>query len=421
MVGRDMSNVVAQDLEQSAAKYASEAVRFEEQGAKGMAMTMYQRATESLLRLVNLYPEFGLNRIYLQRAEAYRQRVRLLQGSGPLDIEDKVESEPLPLSRTASAARNYARRPETSTEPGPSSRMEPSTEAKKATYDDLIMKEKPNIKWEEVIGLDDAKRAIREAIIYPHKRPDLFPLGWPRGILLFGPPGCGKTLIAAAVATECNAAFIQVDAAAIMSKWLGEGERNVAKLFAQARQSSDEGTPAILFIDELDSILGTHSSEVGGEVRVRNQFLKEMDGVGDKGKKIWVYVIGATNKPWVLDWPFIRRFQKRILVPVPSEGGRLNLLKLYTKDLALTGNVDLVDVSRRTDGFSGSDMQDLCQSIQLKVVGEFFETGQADNGGSKPRPIDMADFQQVIEERKRSVSPEMMKSYATWFDNFKAL
>ena len=404
-----MSNVVAQDLEQSAAKYASDAVRFEEQGARGMAITMYQRATESLLKLVSLYPDFGLNRVYLQRAEAYKQRIRLLQGSGPLDLEDKVEAAP---------PKSEVRRAETATEPEPSPRVEPT---KKASYDDLILKEKPNVSWDQVIGLEDAKRAIREAIIYPYKRPDLFPLGWPRGILLFGPPGCGKTLLAAAVASECNAIFMSIDAASIMSKWLGEGERNVAKLFAQARQSSNDGIPAILFVDELDSILGIHSSEVGGEVRVRNQFLKEMDGVADKGKKFWVYVIGATNKPWVLDWPFIRRFQKRIMVPVPSEAGRLNLLKLYTKDLGIADDVDMMEVSRRTDGFSGSDMQDICQSVQLKVVREFFETGQADNKGSKPRSIAMVDFLQVLDERRRSVSPEMMKSYMTWFDNFKAL
>ena len=160
-----------------------------------------------------------------------------------------------------------------------------------------------------------AKKAVKDAIVYPVQRPDLFPLGWPRGILLFGPPGCGKTLLAAAVATEIDANFYSIDAASIMSKWLGEAEQNVAKLFGSARKSSNEGKPAIVFVDELDSLMGAHSNEVGGEIRVRNQFLKEMDGIVDKGKALHVYVIGATNKPWDLDWAFIRRFQKRILVP----------------------------------------------------------------------------------------------------------
>ena len=163
-----------------------------------------------------------------------------------------------------------------------------------ASYDELVLKEKPNVSWDQVVGLETGKKAIKEAIVYPVERPDLFPLGWPRGILLFGPPGCGKTLLAAAVATEIDAAFVSVDAASVMSKWLGEAEQKVAKLFNQARKTASNGRPAILFIDELDSLIGVHSNEVGGETRVRNQFLKEMDGVMDKGKKLHVYVIGAT-------------------------------------------------------------------------------------------------------------------------------
>ncbi len=123
-------------------------------------------------------------------------------------------------------------------------------------------------------------------------------------------------MLAAAVATEIDANFYSIDAASIMSKWLGEAEQNVAKLFGTARKSAIEGKPAIVFVDELDSLMGAHTNEVGGEIRVRNQFLKEMDGIVDKGKNLHVYVIGATNKPWDLDWAFIRRFQKRILVPL---------------------------------------------------------------------------------------------------------
>ena len=383
----------SQELEKSATNYALEAVRLDKQGSRGMAITMYQKAIEILLKLVQLYPEYKLNKVYIQRAIAYQERIKALQGSVP--ARPQIEAKGVESAKTA--------------------------ESEKASYEELIVKEKPNVKWEEVVGLEQAKKAIKEAIVYPVQRPDLFPLGWPRGILLFGPPGCGKTLIAAAVATEIDAAFVSVDAASIMSKWLGEAEQNVARLFGSARKSAVEGRPAIVFIDELDSLMGRHSSEVGGEVRVRNQFLKETDGVIDKGKRLHVYIIGATNKPWDLDWPFIRRFQKRILVPLPDHHARLLMFKLYTSNLQLSPNVDLHELARLSEGFSGSDIKDTCQSAHLSVIGEFFESGQAADKLAKPRMLRMDDFRHILGERKPSVSLDMLASYNRWFEAFKAL
>jgi len=387
----------AQELEKNATNYALEAVRLDKQGSKGMAITTYQKAIESLLQLTQLYPEYGLNKVYLQRAIAYQERIKALQGA-VMHLE----------SRPAEGGNNGEGNGRTS-------------EGGKSSYEELIIMEKPNVRWEEVVGLDPAKKAVKEAIVYPVQRPDLFPLGWPRGILLFGPPGCGKTLIAAAVATEIDATFVSIDAASVMSKWLGEAEQNVAKLFGSIRKSAAEGRPSIVFIDELDSLMGKHSNEVGGEVRVRNQFLKEMDGIVDKGKKLHVYVIGATNKPWDLDWAFIRRFQKRILVPLPDHHTRLMMFKLYTSTLQLETDVDLHELARISEGFSGSDIRDVCQSAQLKLIGEFFETGQANNKQAKPRALTMEDFKLILEERKPSVSMEMLSLYNRWFEAFKAL
>jgi SpoVK/Ycf46/Vps4 family AAA+-type ATPase len=389
----------SQELEKNATNYALEAVRLDKQGAKGMAITMYQKAIESLLQLVQLYPEYSLNKVYIQRAIAYQERIKAIQGA-------VISHEPRGEMRNDGTIENGDPR---------------TTEGGKSSYEELIVTEKPNVKWEGVVGLDPAKKAVKEAIVYPVQRPDLFPLGWPRGILLFGPPGCGKTLLAAAVATEIDATFVSIDAASIMSKWLGEAEQNVAKLFTSVRKSAIEGKPAIVFIDELDSMMGKHSNEVGGEIRVRNQFLKEMDGIVDKGKNLHVYVIGATNKPWDLDWAFIRRFQKRILVPLPDHHTRLMMFKLYTANLELAHDVDLHELARLSEGFSGSDIRDVNQSAQLKLIGEFFESGQANDKQAKPRPITMDDFRQILEERKPSVSLDMLALYNRWFEAFKAL
>ena len=204
------------ELEKAATAYALDAVRLDKQGQKGRAITLYQKAIESLLQLVQLYPEYGLNKVYVQRAIAYQERIKALQGT------------------VSSAEMNEAANDDS--EGGGSATMDgtPNPNAKSNT-EELVITEKPKVNWEEVVGLDVAKKAVKEAIVYPVQRPDLFPLGWPRGILLFGPPGCGKTLLAAAVATEIDANFYSIDAASIMSKWLGEAEQNVAKLFNSAR------------------------------------------------------------------------------------------------------------------------------------------------------------------------------------------
>jgi SpoVK/Ycf46/Vps4 family AAA+-type ATPase len=386
------------ELEKSATSYALDAVKMDKQGNKGRAITLYQKAIDSLLTLVQLYPEYGLNKVYVQRAIAYQERIKALQGSvSPTDVRLEMERE------------------------AEESGVERATPEGKTHEEELVVLEKPNVSWEDVVGLEIAKKAVKEAIVYPVQRPDLFPLGWPRGILLFGPPGCGKTLLAAAVATEIDANFYQIDAASIMSKWLGEAEQNVAKLFNSARKSANDGRAAIVFVDELDSLMGAHSNEVGGEIRVKNQFLKEMDGIMDKGKALHVYVIGATNKPWDLDWAFIRRFQKRIMVPLPDHNTRLNMLKHYTGNLEIAPDVDLHELARLSEGFSGSDIRDVCQSAQLSLIGEFFESGKATDKLAKPRRLTMVDFRQIFDTRKPSVSMDMLALYNRWFEAFKAL
>lgn len=396
-------NLAPQQLENSASKYASDAIKFDSQGARGMAIANYQKAIDSLVRLMQLYPASKLNPIYKERTSSYQQRIKALQQTH--GVEPVIDPSASPEEQKAHLRHQQD----------------------KNDFEDLIMKEKPDVNWAEVVGLDDAKNALRESIVYPTKRPDLFPLGWPKGMLLYGPPGCGKTILAAATANELDGYFINVDAASMMSKWLGEAEKNVSKLFNMARHYSEkEGKPVILFIDEVDSLLGTRSSEVGGEIRTKNQFLSEMDGVDTKGKDLKMYVIGATNKPWSLDWPFLRRFQKRIYVSLPTLEARQKLFELYTSPLKKDPRVKSIELAKLFDGYSASDIRDVCQAAQLKAVHELLTLPsykEPIQGEDQPQPksLTMADFRAIMTRRKPSVSTEMIRAYYKWSEEFKAL
>ena len=396
-------NMAPQELEKNASQFATAAIKYDSQGARGMAVTHYQKAIDSLLKLMHLYPDSKLNKIYTERMKSYKTRIEVLQANG-IGIEPTVDPTASPQEQKASLAKNAQN-----------------------NFDDMVMREKPEVKWRDVVGIDDAKNALRESIVYPTKRGDLFPLGWPRGILLYGPPGCGKTILAAATANELDGYFINVDGSSMMSKWLGEAEKNVSRLFKMAHSYAErEGKPVILFIDELDSLLGERTNEIGGEVRSRNQFLTEMDGINSKGKDTKLYVIGATNKPWSLDHPFLRRFQKRIYVSLPSVEAREKLFFLYTNQLKLDSRVRLHTLASIFDGYSASDIKDICQAVQLKVVNEMFQSSQYKEpidgeAPSKPADIGMKDFRETMTRRKPSVSMDMIRAYYKWSEQFKAL
>ncbi len=364
-------------LENIARNYAIAAVKADREGRVNEAIDYYRKAVSVLRKIVSLYPDNPLVGVYRSMIKEYERRIEQLERVGV-----------------------------------------PATPAEAEQLEDWVLTEKPSITFNDIADLEHAKQAIKEAIIYPVRRPDLFPLGWPRGILLFGPPGCGKTMLAAAVANEVDGVFFNVDAATIMSKWLGEAEKRVRLLFRKAREVAKTGKPAIIFIDEIDALLGVYETEVGGEVRVRNQFLKEMDGLQDKSNRLHVYVIGATNKPWRLDEPFIRRFQKRIYIPPPDFRARLELFKMYTSKLKLAPDVDLEELARMTEGYSASDIKDIVMEAHLRTVRELFEKK---GGVGEPRPITMKDFVETIKSRKPSITPEMVEAYRRWFERFRAV
>ena len=378
-----VKHMAYEDLERLAAKNVAEAITLDKQGSRGMAVAKYQRAVEILLKLCELYPGTPQNKVYAEKAQLYGTRALDLQRGDGSDLSVRSQQTEQRVERAP-------------------------------------VIERPDIGWEDIANLRDAKQAIEESIIYPSKRPDLFPLGWARGILFYGPPGCGKTMLAAAIATEIDATFYCIDSPSIVSKWLGESEKNVAKLFQDARSAAKVGRPVIMFIDELDSIMGIRSHEVGGEVRARNQFLKEMDGIADKKKHSSVYVIGATNKPWALDEAFIRRFQRRIYVPLPDADARLEMFHIYSRNLRVATDVNFVKLTQLTEGRTGSDIRDIFQAVQMKVVREFFETRADADPTAKPREISMADFMEAVSSRGRTVSEQNLARFQRWSEDFVA-
>jgi len=193
-----------------------------------------------------------------------------------------------------------------------------------------IVAEKPNVKWDDVAGLLEAKKSLYEALVMPIKMPDFFTGNvepW-KGILLYGPPGTGKTYLAKACATECESTFFSVSSSDLMSKYVGESEKHIKNLFKMA----NEKAPSIIFIDEIDSLCGSRSEgENESSRRVKTEFMVQMQGLGNKNDK--VLVLGATNLPWSLDSALRRRFEKRIYIPLPDIEAREYLLKNKLKGL----------------------------------------------------------------------------------------
>jgi len=217
-----------------------------------------------------------------------------------------------------------------------------------------ILAEKPNVRWDDIAGLHSAKQSLQEAVIMPSKFPHMFGnvrKAW-TGILLYGPPGTGKTYLAKAVATEAQASFFAVSSSDLVSKWLGESEKQVKELFGLGRSQR----PAIIFVDEIDSLCSARSdSESESARRIKTEFLVQMNGIGKDMQGL--LVLAATNMPWSLDPAIRRRFEKRIYIPLPEEGARYTMFKIHMGETPcqLSPN-DFRELAQMTEGYSGSDI-----------------------------------------------------------------
>ncbi|XP_054049770.1 spastin isoform X4 [Rissa tridactyla] len=275
----------------------------------------------------------------------------------------------------------------------------------------------PAVKFDDIAGQELAKQALQEIVILPSLRPELFTgLRAPaRGLLLFGPPGNGKTMLAKAVAAESNATFFNISAASLTSKYVGEGEKLVRALFAVARELQ----PSIIFIDEVDSLLcERREGEHDASRRLKTEFLIEFDGVQSSGEDR-ILVMGATNRPQELDDAVLRRFTKRVYVSLPNEETRLVLLKnLLSKQGSPLTQKELAQLARMTDGYSGSDLTALAKDAALGPIRELKPEQVKNMSASEMRNIKLSDFTESLKKIKRSLSPQTLEAYIRWNKDF---
>ncbi|XP_053158591.1 spastin isoform X3 [Hemicordylus capensis] len=271
----------------------------------------------------------------------------------------------------------------------------------------------PSVKFDDIAGQELAKQALQEIVILPSLRPELFTgLRAPaRGLLLFGPPGNGKTMLAKAVAAESNSTFFNISAASLTSKYVGEGEKLVRALFAVARELQ----PSIIFIDEVDSLLcERREGEHDASRRLKTEFLIEFDGVQSSGEDR-ILVMGATNRPQELDDAVLRRFTKRVYVSLPNEETRLLLLKnLLSKQGNPLTQKELAQLARMTEGYSGSDLTALAKDAALGPIRELKPEQVKNMSASEMRNIKLSDFTESLKKIKRSLSPQTLEAYIRW-------
>ncbi len=263
----------------------------------------------------------------------------------------------------------------------------------------------PAVHWDDIGGLEEVKKELREAVEWPLKNPQVFKrfgIRPPKGILLYGPPGCGKTLLARAVATESEANFITIKGPEVFSKWVGESEKAIREVFRKARMAA----PAVIFFDEFDSLVPKRGMGFGDSMvteRVISQLLTEMDGIMRLED---VVVIAATNRPDIIDPAVLRpgRFDRLIYVPAPDEKARLEIFKIYTKNMPLAKDVNLEELAKATKGYSGADVEALCREAALNALRRDLNA----------KEVTKADFDTAMEKIGPSISPEIEE----WYKSF---
>ncbi|XP_025081214.1 fidgetin-like protein 1 isoform X2 [Pomacea canaliculata] len=280
-----------------------------------------------------------------------------------------------------------------------------------------IMDHKPHMNWEDIAGLSYAKKTIKEIVVWPLLRPDIFTglRGPPKGLLLFGPPGTGKTLIGKCIASQSKSTFFCISASSLTSKWVGEGEKMVRGLFQVARCYQ----PAVIFIDEVDSLLSQRcDGEHEASRRIKTEFLVQLDGAATQAEER-LLIIGATNRPQEIDEAARRRFVKRLYIPLPDSEARQHIVsRLMAEQNCQLTEWDFISISQQTEGFSGADMANLCREAALGPIRSIpFEQMETICASQVP-PITMSDFASALLHVRPSVSVSDLDVYIRWNNSF---
>ena len=283
-----------------------------------------------------------------------------------------------------------------------------------------ILSSSPDVHWDDIAGLEFAKKTIKEIIIWPMLRPDLFngirrP---PKGLLLFGPPGTGKTMIAKAIASQSKSMFFNISASSLMSKWIGESEKLVRTLFALASFYQ----PSVVFIDEIDSLLTSRSeNENEASRRIKTEFLVQLDGAGTNIEDR-ILIIGATNRPQEIDDAFVRRLSKRLYIPLPNKVSRKQLImRVLEKERKSNNKYDITeedinDIINRTKGYSGSDLINVCKEGAMMPIRSIEDITNCEL--ENLRGVNKNDFDEALANVKPSINEKSIEQYVEWNKNF---
>lgn len=287
-----------------------------------------------------------------------------------------------------------------------------------------ILQKNPGVRWDDIADLQEAKKLLEEAVVLPIWMPDFFKgirRPW-KGVLMVGPPGTGKTMLAKAVATECGTTFFNVSSSTLTSKYRGESEKLVRLLFEMARFHA----PATIFIDEIDSLCSRRGSDSEHEAsrRVKSELLIQMDGItnNDDPSKV-VMVLAATNFPWDIDEALRRRLEKRIYIPLPNSPGREALLKINLREVEVTPDLDINTIAAQLDGYSGADITNVCRDASMmamrrRISGLTPEEIRSLSKEELELPVSPADFDEAIRKINKSVSKEDLEKYEKWMAEF---